>query len=103
MNIPEGRYVIVYYKNGKPMYLADDRYTSRLWVDNIDYAKRYIDLSAAEIRAGNLRYCMHPVNARVKYVNRDNSLFDVRRNTCRCGKCRSNDISIKRNKSNERR
>lgn len=79
MSIPVGRYVIVYYKNGMPIYLADDRLSSKLWVDNINYAKRYIDLSAAEIRAVNLRYCMHPINAKVKCIDKSGRLFDIRR------------------------
>ena len=79
MSIPVGRYVIVYYKNGIPIHLADDRLSSKLWVDNINYAKRYIDLSAAEIRAVNLRYCMHPINAKVKRIDKSGRLFDIRR------------------------
>lgn len=40
---------------------------------------RDIDLSAADIKAGNLRYGMHAVNAQVKYITKNNKLREPRR------------------------
>lgn len=73
------KYVIVYYSNGKIKYLADPDLTDQIWTYNIRHAKKYIDISAAEIKAGNIKYGMNPVNAQVKYINRDGRLFNVKR------------------------
>lgn len=75
-----GNYVVIYYHNNRVRYLADRDKCDTNWTYNIKCAKRYIDLSAADIKAGNLRYGMHAVDAQVKYVTKDNKLKNPRRN-----------------------
>lgn len=82
MNIDRliGHYVIIYYHKNKIKFLADPDMEDRVWTYNMEHAKCYYDLSAAEVKAGNLRYGMHAVDAQVKYVNRDGRLYNIRRN-----------------------
>jgi hypothetical protein len=76
-----GHYVIVYYKDGKVNYLADKNMTDWNWTNRIYKAKCYYDLSAADIKAINLRYDPHPIHAKVKYVTRNLQLVEPRRDT----------------------
>lgn len=73
------KYVIVRYKNSIVEYLADNNKCNLNWTRNIKQAKTYINLSAADIKVGNLKYSMHPVNACVKYVTKGRKLADPRR------------------------
>ena len=76
----KGHYVIMYYRNGMPRYMADPNKEDRIWTNRLENAKCYIDLSAAEIKAGNLKYGMHPINAMIKYITYDGKLVNARRN-----------------------
>lgn len=71
-------YVIVNYKNNKPKFMTDTELCDLNWSHDSNVAKRYIDLSAAEIKAANLRYGIHAVHAVIRFM-KDGKLYQVRR------------------------
>lgn len=75
------KYVIVTYNNRKkPRYLTDNDLCERNWSYDDTVAKIFYDLSAAQIKAANLRYGHHAVDAVVMYVTKDGKLINIRRN-----------------------
>lgn len=77
------KYVIVAYcdkRRKKTKYLTDHNLCDRNWSYNVSMAKIYYDISAAQIKAENLKYDHNPVDAQVMYITKDGKLVDVRRN-----------------------
>lgn len=77
-NKSEECYVIVNYRNGKPRFMTDAELCDLNWSHDSKVAKRYIDLSAAEIKTANLRYGTHAVHAVIRFM-KDGKLYGVRR------------------------
>lgn len=74
-----GKYVIVRGAGRGVQFLANNDVCDRNWTSVMWKAKVYLDLTAAEIKAGNLRCGYHQMNVSVKAVTEGLGLKDVRR------------------------
>ena len=74
-----GYYVIECNIGGILNYYADNTLTKREWTNKLYKAKRYHDLSAADLKVLNLKHDKHPMLADVKYVTQNLRLVEPRR------------------------
>lgn len=72
-------YVICRYINNKVKFMTDAELCDLNWSYDSGVAKRYIDLSAAEVKTANLRYGYHAVHAVIRFMDKDGILHGVRR------------------------